>query len=68
MYTYISQKRKEPRKITQTENRLSGQNHKNANSQTKKDKDIRNQITARNVPQAPSPIKIKERKINKQKK
>jgi hypothetical protein len=35
------------------ENRLSGQNHKNANSQTKKNKAIRNKITAKNVPQAP---------------
>jgi transketolase len=55
---HISQpKKKKPRKITQIENRLSGQNHKNANSQTKKHKAIRNQITTRNVPQALTPIK-----------
>jgi len=33
------------------ENKLSGQNYKNTNSQTKKIKAIRNQITAKNVPQ-----------------
>jgi len=32
------------------ENRFSGQNRKNANSQTKKNKTTRNQITAKNVP------------------
>jgi len=45
------------------ENRLSGQNHKNANSQTKKNKNTRNQITAKNVWQGPPPPK---RKINKE--
>ena len=46
------------------ENRLSGQNHKNENSQTKKNKIIRNQITAKNVCQATS----SPQKRNKQKK
>jgi len=51
--------------MTKTENRLSGQNYKNTNSQTKKNKTIRNQITPKNISQTP-PTK-KERK-NKQKK
>ena len=54
-------KRKKSRKITQRENRLSGQNHKKANSQTnsqtKKNKNIRNQTTAKNVRQAAPPQK-----------
>ena len=41
--------------MAQTENRLSGQNHKNAYSQTRKNKAIRNQITAKNVPQSRPP-------------
>jgi hypothetical protein len=62
--THIQSKKKNPRKITQTENRLSVQNHNNENSQTKKNKAIRNEITAKSVTQA-APTKNKERKINK---
>jgi hypothetical protein len=43
--------KKKTRKIAKTENRFSGQNYKNTNSQTKKNKTIRNQITAKNIPQ-----------------
>ena len=46
--------------MAQTENRLSGQNHKNAYSQTRKNKAIRNQITAKNVPQSRPPPQKKE--------
>jgi len=60
-------KKKNPRKITQTENGLSVQNHKNTNSQTKKNKATRNEITTKFVTQA-APTKNKKRKINKQKK
>jgi hypothetical protein len=60
-------KKKNPRKITQTENRLSVQNHKNANSQTKKNKATRNEITTKFVTPA-APTKNKKRKRNKQKK
>jgi len=45
-------KTKKARKIAKTENRFSGQNYKNINSQTKKNKAIRNQITVKNIPQA----------------
>jgi len=58
-------KRRKSRKTTQTENRLSGQNHKNANSQTKDNKAIIYQITVKNVSQA-IPTKNKERKTNQQ--
>jgi hypothetical protein len=43
-----------------------GQNHKNTNSHTKENKTIRNQITAKEIPQATPPKR--ERKINKKKK
>ena len=38
----ITTKKKKPRNIFQMENTLSGQNHKNTNPQTKKNKAIRN--------------------------
>ena len=38
----ITTNKKKSRKITHTENRFSSQNHKNTNSQTKKNKVIRN--------------------------
>ena len=50
--------------ITETEYRVSGQNHKKTNSQTKKNKAIRNQITDKKVPQT-APTKKKEGKKNK---
>jgi hypothetical protein len=42
MVRTVTTKTKKPRNISQMENRLSGQNHKNTNPQTKKNKAIRN--------------------------
>jgi hypothetical protein len=55
-------KQKKPRKIKKTKNRLSSQNYKNTNSQTKKDKAIRNQITTKKITQITPKKKIKKRK------
>jgi hypothetical protein len=51
-------KKKKPREITWTKNRFSGQNHKNTNSESMKNKTVRNQITTKKIPN-------KKRKKNK---
>ena len=48
----VTAKTNEAGEITKAENGLSGQNYKNTNSQTKKNKAIRNQITPKNISQA----------------
>jgi hypothetical protein len=59
-------KYKEPREVTRTKNRLSDQNHKNTNPQTKKNETIRDQITTKKINQITPTTKIREKKyINK---
>jgi hypothetical protein len=48
-----------------SQNGFCGQNHKNTNPQTKKNKTVRNQITTKRYPNYPNKKRIKKEKINK---